>query len=299
MKLTFLGTSAGRPTKERNVSAIALEVENEKGWYLFDCGEGTQQQILKTKLSIYKLKTIFITHIHGDHVYGLFGLITSRMLDKCTESLKIYVPKGVKEMVEAVVDTSREHLGYELEFIEIYGGFEEEFENFRVKVLPLIHSVPSYAFYIQQKDKITLDAKKLQNDGLNPSPLYQEIKNGRDLEVEGRKYIAKNYLQNTPGKRMIIAGDNAEPDILGKYLKNLDLLVHEATYLEEDFIRLEKKYLHTTAKELGRIAEEFGVKKLAATHISPRYEGNEILKEIKTEYKGEVIVAKDFDEVVV
>jgi len=86
---------------------------------------------------------------------------------------------------------------------------------------------------------------------------------------------------------------------LGKYLKNLDLLVHEATYLEEDFIRLEKKYLHTTAKELGRIAEEFGVKKLAATHISPRYEGNEILKEIKTEYKGEVIVAKDFDEVAV
>jgi len=150
------GVRQKRETKERNVSAIALEVENEKGWYLFDCGEGTQQQILKTKLSIYKLKTIFITHIHGDHVYGLFGLITSRMLDKCTESLKIYAPKGVKEMVEAVVDTSREHLGYELEFIEIYGGFEEEFENFRVKVLPLIHSVPSQAthFIFNKKTKL-------------------------------------------------------------------------------------------------------------------------------------------------
>jgi len=298
MKLTFLGTSAGRPTKDRNVSAVALEIENERGWYLFDCGEGTQQQILKTKLSIYKLKTIFITHIHGDHVYGLFGLITSRMLDKCTEPLKIYAPQGVREMVESVVDISREHLGYELEFIEIYGGYEEEFENFNLKVLPLIHSAPSYAFFIQQKDKVTLNAKKLQNDGLNPSNLYQEIKKGNDLEIDGKKFIAKNYLKTTAGKKMIIAGDNAEPDILGKYLKNLDLLVHEATYLHEDFLKLDKKYLHTTAKELGRVAREYGVKKLVATHISPRYEGDEILKEIKSEYKN-VIVAKDFDVILV
>ena len=298
MKLTFLGTSAGRPTKDRNVSAVALEIENERGWYLFDCGEGTQQQILKTKLSIYKLKTIFITHIHGDHIYGLFGLITSRMLDKCTEPLKIYAPQGVREMVESVVDISREHLGYELEFIEIYGGYEEEFENFNLKVLPLIHSAPSYAFFIQQKDKVTLNAKKLQNDGLNPSNLYQEIKKGNDLEIDGKKFIAKNYLKTTAGKKMIIAGDNAEPDILGKYLKNLDLLVHEATYLHEDFLKLDKKYLHTTAKELGRVAREYGVKKLVATHISPRYEGDEILKEIKSEYKN-VIVAKDFDVILV
>jgi ribonuclease Z len=298
MKLTFLGTSAGRPTKDRNVSAVALEIENERGWYLFDCGEGTQQQILKTKLSIYKLKTIFITHIHGDHIYGLFGLITSRMLDNCTEPLKIYAPQGVREMVESVVDISREHLGYELEFIEIYGGYEEEFENFNLKVLPLIHSAPSYAFFIQQKDKVTLNAKKLQNDGLNPSNLYQEIKKGNDLEIDGKKFIAKNYLKTTAGKKMIIAGDNAEPDILGKYLKNLDLLVHEATYLHEDFLKLDKKYLHTTAKELGRVAREYGVKKLVATHISPRYEGDEILKEIKSEYKN-VIVAKDFDVILV
>ncbi|WP_456471073.1 ribonuclease Z [Caminibacter sp.] len=295
MKFIFFGTSAGRPTKTRNVSGIGMEIENEYGWYLFDCGEGTQHQILKTNLSIYKLKTIFISHIHGDHVYGLFGLITSRMLDKCETPLKIYAPKGVKEIVEAVVDISYEHLGYELSFIEIYGGFEEEFENFNLKVLPLIHSVESLAFYIQRKPKIKLNAQKLIKDGLSPGIEYKNIQNGIDVEKNGKIYKASEYTEIIDGEKVIIAGDNAEPDYLCKYLKNLDLLIHEATYTAEVFEKMETKYLHTTAKSLGIAAEKYGVKNLIATHISPRFEKEEILKEIKKYYTGNVYVASDFD----
>jgi ribonuclease Z len=294
MKFTFLGTSAGKPTKNRNVSAIAMEIENESGWYLFDCGEATQHQILKTNLSLYKLKSVFITHLHGDHCYGLFGLITSRMLEGCNSSLKIYAPKGLKEMVSAVVDISEEHLGYKLEFIEIYGGFEEEFENFNVKVLPLIHSIESYAFYIKEKDKVILNAKKLQKEGLKPSPLYREIKEGKDVNVNGKVFKSMDYIKKRAGKRVIIAGDNAEPDYLGKYLNGLDLLIHEATYTQEVFDNLDVKYLHTTAKSLGLCAKKYNIKKLIATHISPRFNGEEILEEIK-QYFDNAFVANDFD----
>jgi ribonuclease Z len=295
MKFTFLGTSAGRPTKTRNVSGLGVEIENEYGWYLFDCGEATQHQILKTHLSLFKLKTIFISHIHGDHVYGLFGILTSRMLDGCEAPLKVYAPKGVKEMVEGVVDISFEHLGYELEFVEIYGGFEEEFENFSLKVLPLIHSAPSYAFYIQKKPKLKLNVEKLKKDGLMPGVEYKDIQLGRDVVKNGKIFEAREYVEVIESEKIIIAGDNAEPDILGKYLKNLDLLIHEATYTSEVFEKLETKYLHTTAKDLGIAAQEFGVKNLIATHISPRFQGDEILNEIKKYYSGNAFVANDFD----
>jgi ribonuclease Z len=295
MKFTFLGTSAGTPTKKRNVSALAFEMDNEKGWYLFDCGEATQHQILKTNYSLNRLKTVFITHLHGDHIYGLFGVITSRMLNKSTEPLTIYGPKGLREIITAAVDVSFEHLGYELEFIEVYAGFEESFENFDIKVLPLIHSIESYAYFIQEKEKISLNAQKLKDDGLMPSPHYQKIKDGNDIEINGKIYKSEDYVEIKKGRKIIIAGDNAEPDILGKYLKNLDLLIHEATYTQSVYDSLETKYLHTTAKNLALACEYFGVKNLIATHISPRFEGGEILSEIKEYYKGNAFVANDFD----
>ncbi|QCT94055.1 MBL fold metallo-hydrolase [Caminibacter mediatlanticus TB-2] len=295
MKFLFLGTSAGRPTKTRNVSGLVVEFENDNGWYLFDCGEATQHQILKTTYSLNKLKSIFITHLHGDHCYGLFGLITTKMMEKSSSPLKIYAPRGLKEMIESCVDIRFEHLGYEIEFIEIFGGFEEEFDKFSIKVLPLIHSIESYAYFIKQKDKFNLNKELLQKDGLAPSNYYKDLKEGKEVIVNGVIYKPEKYLIKKEGKKVIIAGDNAEPDILVKYLNNLDLLIHEATYTQEVFDNLEIKYLHTTAKNLGEVAKRYNVKNLIATHISPRYEGYEILEEIKKFYNGNVFVANDFD----
>ena len=114
MKLTFLGTSAGKPTKERNVSALALEFDQDNKWYLFDCGEATQRQIIQSRLSIGKLDTIFITHLHGDHYFGLPGLLATKKLDGALKPLSVYGPKGIRTFLGCALDVSEAHLGYAL-----------------------------------------------------------------------------------------------------------------------------------------------------------------------------------------
>ncbi|QOP46419.1 MBL fold metallo-hydrolase [Sulfurimonas paralvinellae] len=303
MKLTFLGTSAGKPTKERNVTALALEFDQDNKWYLFDCGEATQHQILKTSLSIGKLSAIFITHLHGDHYYGLPGLLSSKTLDKAFAPLSIYGPKGLKQFIECVMDISEEHLGYKLEIIEIKANTVLSFDKFSLKVLPLVHSVESFAFCLQEHNITNkLDEAKLRQEGLEPSPFYGELKRGNDIIHEGKEFVSSEYmLAPVQGRKCIIAGDNSEPDVMGEYLDNLDLLVHESTYTQEVYDALPTKFLHTTAKKLGEVAQKHHIKNLIATHISARYsqgssyDAQMICDEIKVSYTDKCFVANDFD----
>ncbi len=303
MKLTFLGTSAGKPTKERNVSALALEMDQDNRWYLFDCGEATQHQLLHTHLSIGKLDTIFITHLHGDHYYGLPGLLSSKKMDAALKPLVLYGPKGIKKYLECVMDVSESYLGYALNIIEFKADETFIFDKFTLKVLPLVHSVESFAFYIKEHAKSNrLDEQKLRSRGLEPSPLYGELKSGKSIMFGGQWLDPKEFmLEPIAGRSVIIAGDNSRPAVLGSHLENLDLLVHECTYTQEVFDNLAKKVLHTTASDLGVAAGAKEVKNLIATHISPRYrkEGplseENICQEIKSNYQGNCYVAKDFD----
>lgn len=303
MKLTFLGTSAGKPTTERNVSALGLEFDQNNKWVLFDCGEGTQRQILHTKLSLAKLDTIFITHLHGDHCYGLPGLLSTKKLEVALNPLAIYGPSGIKKFLECAIDTSKVHLGYSLEIIEYSYGDKFVFDKFSLKVLPLVHSKESAAFYIKENDiSNRLDEEKLRTIGLEPSPLYGELKKGNSITFEGKKLEPKQFmLENSVGRRCIIAGDNSRPDILDDYLDDLDLLVHECTFTQKVYDNLEKKFLHTTARDLGIVAQKKHVKNLIANHINPRYSNKGTLNigmvydEIKSNYKGKLFIANDFD----
>lgn len=303
MQLTFFGTSAGKPTKERNVSALGLKLEQEGKWYLFDCGEATQHQIMRSSLSIGKLDTIFITHLHGDHYYGLPGLLGTKKLDKAFRPLNIYGPKGIKKFLVCVMDVSEEHLGYKLNIIEYEAGETLLFDKFSLKVLPLVHSKESVAFYIKENDiSDKLDEKKLRAIGLEPSALYGELKRGRTITFQGKKLEPKAFmLEAMRGRRLIIAGDNSRPDILGNYLDDLDLLVHECTYTQKVYDDLPVKMQHTTAKELGITAQEKHVKNLIGTHINPRYNKKSrmgvemIYDEIKNAYEGKLFIANDFD----
>jgi len=303
VKLTFLGTSAGKPTRERNVSALGLSLNQENKWYLFDCGEATQHQIMRSKLSLGKLDTIFITHLHGDHYYGLPGLLSTKMMEKALKPLSVYAPKGTRKFIECSLDISFEHLGYHLDIVEYQTEETFVFDNFTLKVLPLRHSIESHAFYIKENDiSNKLNEEKLRAAGLEPSYLYGEIKKGKNIIFQGRRLESKLFmLEPIPGRSLIIAGDNSNPDTLGKYLDNLDLLVHECTYTQDVYDSLPKKILHTTSKDLGKTAEKRQVKNLIANHISPRYNKNSkvnvemIYNEIKHNYKGRVFIANDLD----
>ena len=298
-----MGTSAGKPTRERNVSALALEFEQDNKWYLFDCGEATQRQIMQSRLSLGRLDTIFITHLHGDHYYGLPGLLATKKLDGVLKPMTIYGPEGIKKFLECALDISEAHLGYVLNIIEYKSEESFLFDKFSLKVLPLVHSKESFAFYIKEND-ITdrLNEEKLRALGLEPSPLYGELKRGESITFQGKALDPKAYmLEPVIGRSLIIAGDNSTPEVLGSYLKDLDLLVHECTYTQEVYDNLVKKVLHTTAKELGAAAQEKGVKNLIANHIDPRYNQNGTLgvemiyNEIKSYYEGVIFVADDFD----
>ncbi len=279
-----------------------MSVENEQGWYLFDCGEATQHQILKSSLKSGSLKNIFITHLHGDHYYGLLGLIDSFKMDNRKDDLYIYAPYGLKKFLECALDISFEKLGYKL-IVKEFKSYEKfKFDKFSIKVLPLYHSKESFAFYIKEYDKSnSLNEEKLKRDGLQPSKLYGEIKRGKEVFENGKLYKPSDYfLDPIKGRRVMICGDNAKPELLKEYLKDIDLLVHEATYTKEVYENLPVKVLHSTAFDVGRVANEANVKNLIITHISPRYNDqgkyplNLLEDEVRLNYKGNFFIAYDF-----
>jgi len=302
VKFTFLGTSAGKPTRERNLSAIAFSMQNESGWSLFDCGEATQHQIQKSDLKSGSLNNIFITHLHGDHYYGLLGLIDSFKMEGRKKELSLFAPSGLKNLLSCFMDTSYEKLGFKLNIVEYKKYQVFKFDKYNVEVLPLVHSIESFAFLIKEYDKSDkIDKDALQRDGLLPSKAYADIKKGKDVRVGQKLYIAKKYLlEPIKGRRVIVSGDNSEPEILGENLRDLDLLIHESTYTKEVYKNLPVKVLHTTAYDIGKVAKEYGVKNLIVTHISPRYSDRGeyplrlIEEEIRENYNGNLLIAKDF-----
>ena len=302
-KIIFFGTSAGVPTKFRNVSALALQPLNSKEWYLFDCGEGTQHQILKSHLSSYNLSKIFITHLHGDHIYGLPGLLASRGMQQAKTPLEIYGPKNLKEFLNPIFKYSKLGLPFDISIYEISNEDRFEFKDFFVDIVKLSHSLTSYGFVITFKDRPgRFNVEKAISMGIPKGPIYAKLKNLETVRLEdGRVVDGKEFVEKPiKGKRIAIGGDNDTPLLFFKYAP-FDLMIHEATYTQNDFDNLSKKFQHTTVKELSIAAQKMGVKYLILNHISPRYDTDnrvlELLEESKKYFNAKVEVAYDFMQV--
>jgi len=300
MRVLFFGTSAGVPTPNRFTSAIGLKMMESKEWSLFDCGEGTQLRIMKSRLSISKLRRIFITHLHGDHVFGIFGLLSARRLMKVSTPVTIYAPRGFDYMLQTVIKTCSLELPFEIEIIEIEDKMKIEIPNLSIDVVSLSHSIESFGFVITKTIiKKKLDIEGLKSIGVEDKYLYRELKRGKNITFNDKIIYSKDFLDiKDEIKKIIISGDNDEPQRFLRF-KDVDLMVHEATYTQSDFDKLPKKQMHTTAKKLAKTAKEMGVKRLILTHISPRYQRRErdLIKEAKEYFSGKLILARDLLEV--
>src|SRR5690625_2126424 len=299
MELIFLGTGAGLPSKERNVSAIALSLlQGLNSIWLFDCGEATQHQILHTTIKPRKVNKIFISHLHGDHIFGLPGLLSSRSFQGGTEPCTVYGPEGIKKYIETSLEISDTHLTYPLHVIEFTEGKLFEDEKFIVDCKKLDHGVPSYGFRIVEKDSLgELLVDKLMKFGIKPGPIYRQIKENSSITLDNGQIIQRaDFIgENKQGKRITILGDTRHPEQNKAFVEGSDILVHEATF-GHDKKDLANKYFHSTTSEVATLAKNSNVKKLALTHISSRYQKedyNQLLDEAQAIFPN-TILAKDF-----
>ncbi|NLY36560.1 MAG: ribonuclease Z [Tissierellia bacterium] len=304
MELLFLGTGSGVPAKERNTQSMALKMLNERNEvWLFDCGEATQHQILKTSLKPRKISKIFITHMHGDHIYGLAGFLSSRSFQGGDESLTIYGPKGIKNFVMTNLKLSQTHLSYFIHFIELdqESGQLFEDEQLLVSYALLDHGIPCYGFRIEEKSKPgTLLVDKLREDQVPSGPIYGRLKKGESVQLDdGRIIHGKDYIgEPIEGCIVTILSDTKPCPSREKLADQADLLVHESTFSAKE-ADLAKAYNHSTSLDAARLAEKVNAKKLLLTHISSRYVGRlakQLEEEARTVFPNTQVV-HDFFEI--
>ncbi|MGE6390505.1 ribonuclease Z [Psychrobacter pacificensis] len=347
LKLTFLGTSAGVPTKQRNVTALAIEClnphasgsskgnqlhsnsQNKKSrpWLLIDCGEGTQQQLLHTKLSLRQLTAICITHVHGDHCYGLPGLLASAAMSGRREPLTLIAPKAILALLDAFILHTELYLPFALNFVSIEDLLSQEVNvnkgtvkidldnqhQLIIEIYPLSHRVPSHGFGITQTiSRRTLNTGKLIADGVPASALWGKLQQGENVITEDGQHLhSADYVHDDVQRtKVVIAGDNDTPECLSEAVMDADLLVHEATYTHEVMMAIQARNpdfdpMHSSAHIVGTFAQKMSLKNIILTHFSARYQSFDnpdsetpnmayIRLDAQSVYQGNIWLAEDF-----
>lgn len=301
MQIEFLGTGAGSPSKQRNVSSLALRLlEERNAIWLFDCGEATQHQILKTTIRPRKIEKVFITHLHGDHIFGLPGLLSSRSFQGGNTPLTIYGPVGVKEFVQTSLRVSESRLSYPLKFVEISDDGEIFNDNtFTVYAEHLDHKIACFGYRVVEHDhpgELLVDKLKAVN--VPSGPVYGKLKQGQRVKLpDGRILDGQDFI-GTPQKGRIVAilGDTRKTKNAVTLAQNADVLVHESTFGKGE-AKLAHNYYHSTNSQAASIAKKAHVKLLLLNHISARYVGKSaynLANQVRDIFPNTRVV-KDFD----
>ena len=306
MQVTFLGTSSGVPTRARNVSAVAVRLAQRSELWLFDCGEGTQHQFLRSDLRLSQLRRIFITHMHGDHVFGLPGLLASLGLSGSSDGVDLYGPDPLESYLEGVLRTSSTRIGYPLEVHQVRSAAEAnrivfEDSDLTVRATPLHHRVPAYAYRVEEKPKPgRFDIQKAQELAIPPGPVYASLKRGETVALEDGRQIDGRTLcgPEKAGASLVYCTDTVFCEAAVTLAKGADLLIHESTFSHAEADMAFQRQ-HSTSTMAAQTAAEAGVGQLVLTHLSPRYApGNavtadDLLAEAKAIFPNTVL-AKDF-----
>ena len=343
-RLTFLGTSAGLPTKNRNVTGLAVallnpyqnqknvdkNIDKNSSWLLVDCGEGTQHQLLRTPLSLLNLAVICITHVHGDHCYGLAGLLSSMAMSGRKKPLTIIAPQAIAKLLDTLTITTELYFTFEVHFIALESlkqadGLFTPFEfdispNHHVRIEPIgvSHRTPSHAYKICQTIHANmLNSQKLQNMGIKPSAIWGKLQHGFDVTLDNDEILfTKDFVeQKTICTNIIVGGDNDKPEMLANFCQDIGLLVHEATYTQAIADKIKNRPngfdpQHSSVEQVAKFAQVAKIPNLILTHISARFQTfdkpNESLPNIghlrveaerfyQKKYRENLWIAKDFD----
>ncbi len=295
MNLTILGCYAATPRSMTNPTAQVLEMKNHM--FLIDCGEGTQVQLRKNKIRFSKINHVFISHLHGDHFYGLIGLVSTYSLLNRQTDLHIHAPKGAKEVILLQLKLSNSWTGYNLYFHEIEGNEPQVvFEDDKVTVttIPLKHRIYANGFLFQEKEdcrKLNIEAAK--SYGIDTC-YYQKIKNGSDIKLDDGRVIPNKELTFDPPapKSYAFCSDTVYKEDIVPFIKDVDVLYHESTFLEAEEHYCERT-MHCTAKQAAKIAKLANAKNLVLGHYSTRYENIEKFREEASEVFENVHLADD------
>jgi len=297
LSVTFLGTSAARPTVERNVSALALQRGGET--LLFECGEGTQRQMMRFGVS-FALSDIFFTHFHADHFLGVIGLIRTLGLQGREEPMRLYGPRGAKKVLGQAISLGVERVPFGVSIEETKPGTALSRDGYEIRVFATEHGGGSVGYAIMEHERSgRFDPEKARAAGVPEGPLWGKLQRGEAVVLpDGRRVVPEGIVgEKRKGRSVVFTGDTRPCAAVVDAAKGADLLIHEATFGEEEKDRA-KETGHSTAKEAAQVALAAGAKRLVLSHLSARYSisADELVKEAR-EVFGETTVARDGMEI--
>ena len=297
LKLQFLGTSAARPTAERNVSAMVLTREGES--LLFECGEGTQRQMMRYGVT-FALNEVFFTHFHGDHYLGIIGLVRTLGLQGRTEPMRLVGPRGAVKLLGQALALGVERAVFPVEIVEVDPGQVMPREGYELRVFGVEHGGGAVGYALVERQRLgRFDPDRARELGVPEGPLWGKLQRGQTVTLpDGREVTAETIVgAPRPGRKLVYSGDTRPCAATIEAAAGADLLVHEATFGEEEKDRA-KETAHATAREAAEVARMAGVRRLVLTHLSARYsrDPSTLADEARAVFP-ETVVAKDGFEV--
>ncbi len=269
IRLTFLGTAAARPTVGRNVSGLAVQREGDL--FLFDCGEGTQRQMMRYQCG-FGVRAIFVTHTHADHILGITGLLRTMALQDRTEPITIYGPRNSRAVLDQVVNLGPHRTNFPVEVVEVGPGEHIDQGEYVIEPFAVQHRTDAVGWALVEEDRLgRFDVDRARELGVPDGPLFGRLHRGEDVEVDGNIIRAADLVGiPRPGRTIVYTGDTSPCRETVERAKGADLLVHEATFCREEAARA-RATGHSTAEEAARVAVSAGVRELVLTHVSARY----------------------------
>jgi ribonuclease Z len=296
MRVTFLGTSGAVPTTQRAPSAVLVEREGER--LLFDCGEGTQRQMMRFATG-FDVTHLFVTHLHGDHVLGIPGLVQTWDFNDRDAPLALHVPPGSRREIESLVRAAGHRPSYPVRINEVSpGSVALSADDYEVRTFRTEHRTTSQGYALVEGDrKGRFDRAKAEEElGIPPGPAYGRLHEGEPVELEDGRVIQPEQVVGPPrpGRRLVYTGDTRPVETVVEAATNADLLIHDATFGDEETGRA-RSTGHSTAREAGEVAARAGARRLALTHISSRYAGgaDRLGREARSVFDGDCFVAED------